>query len=438
MTTKNRSQGYLLPMVIIFVFISGIIGWSILYLGRSERLASKRRLFREQAFYLAEAGAQRALAYLKANPSWEPEDTPQSLAGGTFSVTRQSQGTNNETIIVTSTGTFKGVEETVELYINSAGGGPRHSSSWGQGLFGSQSVTLANNSVIDSYDSRLGAYGGSNVGQDGDVGTKGSILMANNSTIRGDAFVTGGPGSITMGNGAVITGDKNYNYTFDDPLNDLSAFPVIIPSSLSSLPYPSYGDPRITVNSGSYTLSNGTLTLNNNALITISGGDFRFYRIVMNNNSQLTINNDSRFYIENNFTMNNNTQLIMNSSAEMVLYLGSNASTVFANNSIMNNQSNTPGNFRIYTNSSSGLTLANNAQALNCVVYAPNAIVTLANNSQFYGGIVARNITLANNSLVHYDVSLRDTDFPDDPWDDGGGTSPSLSVIRWRKPNWQQ
>ncbi|HOJ38930.1 MAG TPA: hypothetical protein PK644_00495, partial [bacterium] len=76
MTTKNRSQGYLLPMVIIFVFISGIIGWSILYLGRSERLASKRRLFREQAFYLAEAGAQRALAYLKANPSWEPDDTP--------------------------------------------------------------------------------------------------------------------------------------------------------------------------------------------------------------------------------------------------------------------------------------------------------------------------------------------------------------------------
>ena len=433
--SRNLHKGYLLPMVVIFLVITTIVGLGLLYSAGLERIAADRRLYREQAFYLAEAGAQRAFVYLKEGKSLPDQGIDVPLGEGTYKVELTSQG-SGETTIITSTGTVKGIQETVELTACASGGNKGGKNSWAQGLFGQQSVTLYNNAQVDSYDSTLGPYGGSNVGQDGDVGSKGSITLYDSSTVKGDTFVSGGPGSITLMTGASITGDKNYNHTFGEPLDDLSQFPVVIPGTLTSLPYPSYGDPRIIVVSGSYTLSDGVFILNNNARITITGGNFRFKSITLNNNSILTINSDSNLYLENGFTMNNNSQFNMNASAETVLYLGNNVTPVLANNSVINNQSNVPGNFRIYTNSSSPITLANNGQALNSVLYAPNASVTLANNSQFYGGIVAKNVTLYQNALLHYDVALRKTDFPDDPWS-GGSTSQPPVIIRWRKPNWR-
>lgn len=426
---KNK-KGYLLPMAVIFVIISIIMGMSILYLGGNEQIAAMKRYQREKAFYIAEAGANWAFANKKANESWHPEANPVSFGGGNFQVSEQISG---DTVVFISTGAYLSQQAQVSIITfpgSSSGGGGM--GSFGQGLFGLNSVLLQENAWIDGYDSRNGPYGASNRGPYGNTGSKGSITLRNNSHIYGTAMVEDGPYYLTLGHNATVS-DSDLYHTFDDPLNNLP--PVIVPSDLTGLPYPVQGDPRIT---GNYTLSNGVLTVSNNRVITISGGDFRFNKIILNNNARMYITDNVRFYIESVLTLSNNTNVIFQNNSTGVWYLGKQGSSftpTLANNSVINNQSSIPGNLRIYIASSTNLTLANNARTLNAVIYAPTSSITLANNSQFYGGIVANTLTVVNNASVHYDIALRDIRFPDDPG--GEETSPGTRIIiRWSKPDW--
>ncbi len=427
----KRNKGYLLPMAIIFVLISTIMGMGILYLGGNENIAAVKRYHREKAFYIAEAGLNRAFALKKSNESWHPEANPISFGGGTFQVIESTQG---DTVVFTSTGVYQNqtVVVSIDTYRSSGSGGGT-GGSFGKGLFGSQSVTVYNNGWIDGYDSRLGSYGPSNHGPYGDTGSKGTITLYNNSHIYGTAMVEDGPSYLTLGNNATVT-DSDLYHNFEEPFNNLPQ--VVVPSDLTSLPYPAQGDPRIT---GKYTLSSGNLTVGNNKVITISGGDFRFKSITLNNNSIMYITGNSRFYIESALTLSNNTRVIIQNNSIIIWYLGNQGTSftpTLANNSVINNTSSTPGNLRIYIPSNANLTLANNALAFNGVIYAPNSNITLANNSQFFGGIVAKNLTVVNNASVHYDIALRDIDFPEDPGR-GSGNPPGQRIIsRWTKPDW--
>ncbi|MCM8756990.1 MAG: hypothetical protein NC823_00730, partial [Candidatus Omnitrophica bacterium] len=283
------------------------------------------------------------------------------------------------------------------------------------------------------YDSRLGPYGPSNRGNNGDTGSKGAITLYNNAHVYGKAMVEDGPQYLTLYHGATVT-DSDLYHSFGEPLDNLPS--VVVPSDLASLPYPVQGDPRI---GGTYTISSGKLTVYNNKVITISGGDFRFKSITMNNNSIVYITGNSRFYIESALALSNNSQVIIQNNSTVIWYLGNQGTSftpTLANNSIINNASSTPGNLRIYIASSTNLTLANNAVAFNGTIYAPSSSITLANNSQFYGGIVGKNLTVVNNASVHYDTALRDITFPEDPGK--GATGPGIRVIiQWRKPDWQ-
>ncbi|MCM8816402.1 MAG: hypothetical protein NC913_02685, partial [Candidatus Omnitrophica bacterium] len=365
----------------------------------------------------------------KANKPWDPE---QDFGDGTFSVEETADG---ETIIFTSEGSYKGQSARVSIvtYRTPGSGGSGSGGSFGKGLFGSQSVTLFENAWIDGYDSRLGPYGPSNRGNYGDTGSKGAITLYNNSHVYGTVMVEDGPNYLTLGHGATVA-DSDLYHNFGDPFNNLPQ--VTVPADLATLPYPIAGDPRIT---GVYTLSSGKLIVGNNKIITISGGDFRFKSITLNNNSIMYITGNTRFYIESALTLSNNTQVIIQNNSTVIWYLGNQGTTftpTLANNSVINNSSTTPGNLRIYVPSNANITLANNALAFNGIIYAPNSTITLANNSQFYGSIVAKNLTVVNNASIHYDKALRDITFPEDPGA-GGGTQPGPRVIvRWTKPDW--
>ncbi|MCM8821219.1 MAG: hypothetical protein NC831_00155 [Candidatus Omnitrophica bacterium] len=426
----ENKRGYLLPMAIIFVLISTTLGMGILYLGGNEQIAAIKRYHKEKAFYIAEAGINRAFAYKKANESWHPETNPISFGGGNFIVTETVQG---ETIIFTSTGNYKNQSERISLFTyRNPGSGTGSGGVFGNGIFGSQSITLYQNAWVDGYDSRLGPYGPSNRGNYGNTGSTGAITLYNNAHIYGTAMVEDGPNYLTLYHGSTVT-DSDLYHSFGNPFDNLP--PVDVPSDLESLPYPVQGDPRIT---GTYTISNGRLTVNNNKVITISGGDFRFKSITMNNNSIMYIAGNARLYIESSLTLSNNTQVIIRNNSEVIWYLGNQGTTftpTLANNSVINNSSTVPGNLRIYVASNTNMTFANNAMAFNGTIYAPSSSITLANNSQFYGSIVSKTLTLANNSSIHYDVALRDITFPESPG--GGAAQPGPRVIvRWTKPDW--
>ena len=82
---SGNKRGYLLPMVIIYLIVAMIVGVGILTLGSLDRIEANKRLHREQAFYLAEAGINLARYDLK-NSIPLPTD-PQTVNSGTWTGT---------------------------------------------------------------------------------------------------------------------------------------------------------------------------------------------------------------------------------------------------------------------------------------------------------------------------------------------------------------
>ena len=401
---KNK-KGFLFPLVIIYTVIALIVGNGTLLLGSLERISSMKRLHREQAFYLAEAGINWARYQLKKNSSWVPNPNPTtvSLGTGTFQL---SESVTGDTVIITSTGTVRGTTETTSMTVTK-------DCVFSKGIFCSGGVTLDNNALVDSYDSRLGPYGGSNVGSEGDVVSNTQIIVNNNAVVQGDA--TGGSVSDPMDG---VTGTVTQN------ASNRTLPPVVIPSDLTSLTWPSSG-----IN-GNYTLSpDGTFTAN--GPVTISGGNFRFKNFTVGINAIVDITGTIRFYVENNFSLSNNSRVTLPGGE---LYIGTSGQIALANNSIFTNTSGTATAFGIYIASTNPQTFCNNSSTLAAAIYAPLATLKISNNAGFFGSVFANQLlTLAENAEMHYDVALRSNNPPGAP----GGTD-MITFVSWTKPDWKK
>lgn len=409
---RYYKNGFLLPMAVVFIFIMVIVGMGILYLGTLERIGAKKRLNREKAFYLAEAGAYRAYAHLKEDRNWEPETEALPLGDGNFLVILEDNG--DGTLNIISTGTVRNIQEKVQLTVGA--GGPRNS--WAQGLFGSIRVTLANNSKIYGYDSLTDPYG-NNPTNTAEVGSISLISLTNNSSIYGNASVTSN-GNITLINNSNITGDQNTDTVFDEPLNDLP--PVEIPTDLLSAS------------------PGGKLNVSGNSTYSLPGGNYRYEEINTSQDSILRFTgNITRIYVTNKVVIENNSKWDIQGT--LILYLGANSTLDVKNNSkigIMQPDGsilpNLPIDFRIYSasNRNDAVILQNNSDMAG-LLYVPEGWVQLWNNRKFLGGIVTKALDLYNNIKIFYDTSLNNIDIPDDP---GGGTPGQLTIIRWTKPEW--
>ena len=426
---KNK-KGFLLPMAAIFIVIMVIIGMGILYLGTLERLGAKKRLNREKAFYLAEAGAYRAYAHLRADRNWQPETEPLSLGDGTFLVERED--TEDRKINIVSTGTVKGIDEKVQLTLSSGAG-----NSWAQGLFGSIRIRMSNSALIAGYDSSTDPRGNVQL-SNAEAGSKLLIELSNNCTIYGNASVTEA-GSINLYNNSKITGQQNTDTVFDPPLDNLPD--VVIPSDLAALPYPVKGDPRIKLISGQdsdWTLSGGTLNVSNNVELEISGGDYRFSNIYSSNNTIIRFTGNTRIYVENQINISNNSKWDIQGS--MTIYLGTNSNFLVSNNAKIGKTQGSdifpvlPQNLRIYSAStrSDAVSFSNNSKVAG-LLYVPRGRIDMNNNGGFLGGIIANIIDLSNNAKVLYDINLNNIEIPDDP---GGSGTGRVRIIRWTKPEW--
>jgi hypothetical protein len=407
-----NNKGYLLPMAIIFIIIAAILGMGILYLGGLEQIGARKRLNREKAFYIAEAGAYWAYAYLKDDV--DKDGVTETMQDGEFSIEINPEYNGNSSMKeIISTGTINNVEETVSLILASEGGG----NSWSQGLFGSDSVFMQNNVDIYGYDSTNDPYGNNPV-SGAAVGSLLSIELQNSAEIHGNAYVTS--------EGEIIWNGDNIeevyeNHVFDEPLNQDPLPPVVIPSDL------------LTAGPG------GKFEKTSN--YSIPGGDYRFQEMKTGGNAVISFTGDlTRIYIEKKLEIENNC--IWNIQGTLVLYLGEDSNLFVKNNSeigILQPDGsvvpNLPKDFRIYSASTKddAVILENNSD-MAALIYVPEGRVLIKNNRTFLGGIVADELYFDNNVTVLYDLSLENTQIPDDPG--GGGGPGQLTIIRWTKPNW--
>jgi hypothetical protein len=244
-------------------------------------------------------------------------------------------------------------------------------------------VNIGSGAVIDSYDSRLGVYGGTNVHNNANIATNsiyyGAINLGNNSIINGDAMT--GTGSdpndvIIQGMGSDITGEK---VALDDP------------KVLPSVPVPTG-----LVNRGNLSVS-GTSTT-----ISQSG---QYGNLTLAKNARVTITSNVTLYVSGAFTLNNNAEFRINPGCSVTLNFG--GSWSLNSNCMINNMSHDPTKLvMLGTDTFTGSKTFCNTFTTYAAMYFPNANINFANTAAVYGSIIARQFMIGNNMQVHYDEAL--------------------------------
>ena len=385
---SNKGVAFIVALLILLTI--SILGIVILITSNIDSKVTGNLRTGTEAFYLAEAGIQRALRQINYNVSSTPlyyNDaghlgtifSDQSLGSGTYSVTIAADGTDssgNKILSVTSTGTISSTNALKKVNVRII---PQYTNTnlFKYAAFGQNGITFSgNNAMTDSYDSALGDYGGSNKGANGDIGsntTSNAGVSLSNSNIYGDiAIGSGGNTStvITQGPNAAVSGSKSA----------LSANEVF---------------PDVTIPSG--TGPGTALSISGNNTVNLSSGTYYYTSISISGSGKLNINGDVTIYVS--------------------------GSVDASGNGIVNTTSN-PANFHLKVSGTSSVSIKGNGGFYGGV-YAPNAPVTINGNGALYGSVVGSTVNFTGNAQLHYDEALETLG--------GGNVLSSYKISAWKE-----
>ena len=238
------------------------------------------------------------------------------------------------------------------------------------GFIGIEEVTLRNNMITDAYNSDNGSYGGSNQSPDGDVCSNGPVSLASGADVLGDA--QGSTVTISSGSGATIAGNQNNSpagLEFD-PVDFTEANNINNNDTISPPPY----------GNDFYNETTRDMVVDNGRSITLQAGTYHFRDFRLAGGSTLSIAGPVSIYIEREMRFDNGT---------------------------VANQTEIPSNMQIFVGQ--GPVNIQGGHQLHASIYAPEADVTIANGSGFFGAIVGKTLSAAATNL-HYDQSLADPD----------------------------
>ncbi len=141
-------------------------------------------------------------------------------------------------------------------------------------VFAQGTIIMHSGNLTDSYNSDLGPYDPATAGSNGDVGSNGSISLANSAVVKGDATAVG---TVT---GGTVTGTRTQN-----------AAPFPTPPTP---PCPTGGyTPAAYIPSGpgiTYSAATGALTVNGNLTLTAPPTRYYFSSVTIKSGGTLTIN----------------------------------------------------------------------------------------------------------------------------------------------------
>ena len=421
----KHEDGVAVVVTLLFLVALGVLSTALVFTVGNEMKTSAAYKYTQQAFYVSNAGVQKALAWFNSNytahlPSSDYDATsfPVQYSGSSVMLAGQtgSSSAYPDSSVVTAflaqfsnqslqadtdnsgvyalnatllkytpvnfidPTTFAMYPSAIERWrINSLG-------YWGtiakplgmaqitaiiensgnamfdRALWGIDSLDLGGTVLIDSYDPLLGGYGGTNIGYNGDIGSNGSVSTTGNVTVKGD--VAFGPsGSFSEGSNVEITGDVIH-------LSEPHYFPPIPSFSVGTTDYnPKNG--TVTLNPGSY----GSVTIGPHGILALTPGVYYFDSITEGSTGQLTISGDTTIFIKTALDLSG--QGVMNPSGD-------------------------PTKLTIFYSGTDEVKICGGAQAY-VEAYAPNASLKLVGNGDFFGSFIGQSITVQGNPQVHFD-----------------------------------
>ena len=245
-------------------------------------------------------------------------------------------------------------------------------------LFGTSSVTMSGNGIVDSYNSSIAPYSLATAGSNGDVGTNGTLTLSGGASVHGDVLI--GPDGSTSGVSQTnVTGEVFYSG------NDVELPPILLPSYFSGIP-----------NSGNLYLPQGKDTT-----MTIPTGNYYYNNISLSGQAELTISANTHLYVNNDFTTSG--QSIIYTYPGVEIYIGGDGN--FSGQGIINT-SGIPSNLQIYGLGSDTSISYSGQNDFYGTIYAPEVSISLSGNAAFFGAIVGETIDISGNGSFHYDEAL--------------------------------
>lgn len=396
--TNQEEKGVVLVVALLVTVALLILITPFLFKLSGEYRNTDRTFKSMAALHLAEAGVERAIWELNYGDisTWSGDSTLRTL---TLSSIQTSGGDAVGDIVISISNPESSspvVESTGKILFRNSDTVDRTLSVelardlepiFDNALFAGTGIYMAGNSFVDSFDSRVGIYGGDNIGEEGHIATNatniGAITLENNVVVYGDAKngEGGDPDDILLFNSSVVIGDKT-------ALSESKALPPIpVPEGL---------------------VSRGSYFLGGNDQSTISeSGEYTSFGI--DSNAIVTIQGDITMYVTDDFSMDSNSQLIITEGSSLTLYLG--GSFEQNSNTKLDNLSKDPAKVQIFgTDSFEGEMNWDSDSEFYGAIYFPLASVLINSNVDIYGSIVADFFYVDSNARIHYDVALLDAD----------------------------
>jgi hypothetical protein len=337
----------------------------------------------EKAFYIAEAGAKRALTELNDDRTWNSGFYRVVLNGGAYTVQLEDSVTNSalgDTIVITSEAFEREGKATVELMVV-----PEKARPFRHAMFGENEVDIKNSMNTDSYNSDSGSYAGTVDTLGGDIGSNGNITVYNGAVVGGDV-VTSLTGGASVNPGATIYGDV----ADDLPAQDLPEIPQ------SEFDWAEANNDALTNISGSYSYNSSTNAFSSTGTVTLTEGTYFFSSIILKNSASLIIppGDNVTIYITGDIELKNSSEVNSGGNPSSLVIL------------------------------SQGDFVLKNSGGIAAAFYSPDGSADLRNSGDYFGSIAANDIIAHNSSLFHYDRSLADYDF---------GETGDMEVVAWRE-----
>ena len=401
MAGNDKGVALLTAVLMMMIFIA--IGTVFISAMSTDLRISSNEKETLEAFYIAEAGIQKALYSLSQDSDgWNDKldinngNSPlfdgETLGLGSLTVNvaddnddENPANDTNEIVLITSTGRARGARRVMRI----EAGLFTPSGLFDRALFANGGIKLSSNARVDSYDSTEGPYGGENVGSTGDVGTNSTgtappyaVVLYGNSRIMGDALI--GPGGDT----------EEAVKTFSNA--EISGTPG---TAEEARELPSYDTPSLP--------SQGLLALNSNEEATISG-DGEYSSIALNNNSVLLIDRSVTLHVTGSFQLNNKARVDVAEGCKVDIYLS--GSFNMNSNSRVNDLIKDPLQLAFYgTDAFTGdIDLSSNSRFYGGLFF-PQSSILLSGSAVVYGALIAEDIEMSSNSRVHYDVALKES-----------------------------